>query len=227
MVNAAKFRRSFRAAPYASEAKRTMSVLENLPSLIDRPRRSRRTTPSRRGRHHHRRSRRPPELHRPPRTGNHEKGIGDGAAGDLTIVRPAAAAPPRRPEQVGRHRAAQPLARARQQRAWSTLTMSVLENLPSLIDRPRRSRRTTPSRRGRHHHRRSRQSVGSAPLAPRARVTTTRKVNAGQSPIALFPKPDRNQEQPPRPLIQAPMRAIKGPVFSGLKSSAPFLQPRF
>jgi hypothetical protein len=25
-----------------------------------------------------------------PRTGNHEKGIGDGAAGDLTIVRPAA-----------------------------------------------------------------------------------------------------------------------------------------
>jgi len=37
MVNAAKFRRSFRAAPYASEAKRTMSVLENLPSLIDRP----------------------------------------------------------------------------------------------------------------------------------------------------------------------------------------------
>src|SRR5580704_7901908 len=100
MVNAAKFRRSFRAAPYASEAKRTMSVLENLPSLIDRPRRSRRTTPSRRGRHHHRRSRRPPELHRPPRTGNHKKGIGDGAAGDLTIVRRAAAAPPRRPEPV-------------------------------------------------------------------------------------------------------------------------------
>ena len=42
MVNAAKFRRSFRAARDASEAKRTMSVLENLPSLIDRPRRSRR-----------------------------------------------------------------------------------------------------------------------------------------------------------------------------------------
>jgi hypothetical protein len=43
------------------------------------------------------------------------KRTGDGAAGDLTIVRPAAAAPPRRPEQVeqvGRHRAAQPLARA-------------------------------------------------------------------------------------------------------------------
>jgi len=38
----------------------------------------------------------------------------DGAAGDLTIVRLAAAAPPRRPEhveQVGRHRAAQARAR--------------------------------------------------------------------------------------------------------------------
>jgi hypothetical protein len=143
MVNAAKFRRSFRAAPYASEAKRTMSVLENLPSLIDRPRRSRRTTPSRRGRHHHRRSRRPPELHRPPRTGNHKKGIGDGAAGDLTIVRPAAAAPPRRPEQVeqvGRHRAAQPLARARQQRAWSTLPNSADRSEP----RPTRAKPSAP-----------------------------------------------------------------------------------
>jgi hypothetical protein len=48
---------------------------------------------------------------------------GDGAAGDLTIVRPAAAAPPRRPEQVeqlGRHHAAQPFARARGQRTRST-----------------------------------------------------------------------------------------------------------
>ena len=34
-----------------------------------------------------------------------KKGIGDGAAGDLTIVRPAAAAPPRRPEQVEMRRA--------------------------------------------------------------------------------------------------------------------------
>jgi len=33
--------------------------------------------------------------------------IGDGAAGDLTSVRPAAAAPPRRPEQVEQHRAAE------------------------------------------------------------------------------------------------------------------------
>jgi hypothetical protein len=67
--------------------------------------------------HHHRRSRRSPELHRRPEPNFHEKGIGDGAAGDLTIVRPAAAAPPRRPEQVeqvGRHRAAQPRARARE-----------------------------------------------------------------------------------------------------------------
>jgi transposase len=92
----------------------TMSVLENLPSVIDRPRRSRRAVAT------------APDQAKPtsssssvapitrapssPRTGNHEKGIG--AAGDLTIVRPAAAAPPRRPEQVGRHRAAQPRARA-------------------------------------------------------------------------------------------------------------------
>ena len=40
------------------------------------------------------------------------KRTGDGAAGDLTIVRPAAAAPPRRLEQVEPHRAAQPRARA-------------------------------------------------------------------------------------------------------------------
>jgi arylsulfatase A-like enzyme len=53
--------------------------------------------------------------------------FGKNHLGDLTIVRPAAAAPRRRPEQVeqvGRHRAAQPLARARQQRAWSTLHVS-------------------------------------------------------------------------------------------------------
>jgi hypothetical protein len=43
----------------------------------------------------------------PPRTGNHEKGIGDGAAGDLTIVRPAAAAPTKPIEQVEQHSAAQ------------------------------------------------------------------------------------------------------------------------
>jgi hypothetical protein len=93
----------------------------------------------------------------------HLKRTGDGAAGDLTIVRPAAAAPPRRPEQVeqvGRHRAAEPRARARGGSEYGELrTMSVLENLPSLIDRPRRSRRavaTTPTRRSRHHHRRSR-----------------------------------------------------------------------
>jgi len=36
----------------------------------------------------------------------------DGAAVDLTIVRPAAAAPPRRLEPVEQHRAAQPRARA-------------------------------------------------------------------------------------------------------------------
>jgi len=75
----------------------TMSVLENLPALIDRPRRSRRAVAT------------------APNRNITKKGIVAGAAGDLTIVRPAAAAPPRRPEQVeqvGRHRAAQPRARA-------------------------------------------------------------------------------------------------------------------
>ena len=55
-----------------------------------------------------------------PRICEHQSAKKNGAAGDLTSVRPAAAAPTRRPEQVeqiGRHRAAQPLARARQQRA--------------------------------------------------------------------------------------------------------------
>ena len=59
---------------------------------------------------------RPSSIVRPESANNNPlKRTGDGAAGDLTIVRPAAAAPPRRPEQVeqvGRHRAAQPLARA-------------------------------------------------------------------------------------------------------------------
>jgi hypothetical protein len=66
-----------------------MSVLENLPSLIDRPRSSRRavaTAPTRRSRHHHhRRSRRSPELQRRPDPEYHENEIGDGAAGDRTI----------------------------------------------------------------------------------------------------------------------------------------------
>src|SRR5580704_2178689 len=116
MVNAAKFRLSFGAAPHASEAKRTMSVLENLPSLIDRPRRSRR-------RHRPDQAKptssssvapitRAPSSATESANNNPLKRTGDGAAGDLTIVRPAAAAPPRRPEQVDRHRAAQPLARA-------------------------------------------------------------------------------------------------------------------
>src|ERR1700686_538312 len=40
-----------------------------------------------------------PEINKPK--------LGDGAAGDLAIVRPAAAAPPRRPEPVEQHRAAE------------------------------------------------------------------------------------------------------------------------
>ena len=51
----------------------------------------------------HRRSLRSPELQRRPEPEYHQKGIG--AAGDITIVRPAAAAPPRRPEQVELRRA--------------------------------------------------------------------------------------------------------------------------
>jgi len=45
--------------------------------------------------HHHQRSPQTPELHRSPETR-----FLDAAAVDLTIVRPAAAAPPRRLEQV-------------------------------------------------------------------------------------------------------------------------------
>jgi len=45
----------------------------------------------------------PPELHRRPESANNNPLKGNGAA-DLTIVRPAASAPPRRPELVGRHR---------------------------------------------------------------------------------------------------------------------------
>ena len=51
-----------------------------------------------------------PELHRRPEpesaNNNLLKRNGDGVAGDLTLVRPAAAASPRRPEQVEQHRAA-------------------------------------------------------------------------------------------------------------------------
>jgi hypothetical protein len=98
-----------------------MSVLEKLPSLIDLPRRSRRR--------HRPDQAKPPSssssvapITRAPSSApesannNSLKRRGDGAAGDLTIVRPAAAGPPRRPEQVeqvGRHRAAQPRACAR------------------------------------------------------------------------------------------------------------------
>ena len=96
-----------------------MSVLENLPSLIDRPRRSLPSPPPRPGEADIiivGRADRPSSIVRPESANNNPlKRTGDGAAGDLTIVRPAAAAPPRRPEQVeqvGRHRAAQPLARA-------------------------------------------------------------------------------------------------------------------
>ena len=59
---------------------------------------------ARRSRRHHHRSPRPPELHRRPEPEYHEKGIGDGAAGDLTSVRPAAAARPEQVEQQHHHR---------------------------------------------------------------------------------------------------------------------------
>ena len=74
-----------------------MSVLRKfLAIVVDDPVRRRRAG----ARRHHHRSPRPPELHRRPDPEYHEKGIGDGAAVDLTIVRPAAAAPPSRLEQV-------------------------------------------------------------------------------------------------------------------------------
>jgi hypothetical protein len=72
----------------------------------------------------------PPELHRRPESANNNPLKRTGAAGDLTIVRPAAAAPPRRPEQVGRHRPPN-LARARDpQRIWSTLAPPELHRRP-------------------------------------------------------------------------------------------------
>ncbi len=51
----------------------------------------------------------PPNWNLP--TTSRQKTTGDGAAGDLSIIRPAAAAPPRWIEQVEQHRAAQLRAR--------------------------------------------------------------------------------------------------------------------
>ena len=61
----------------------------------------------------------PPELHRCPESANNNPLKRTGTPGDLTIVRPAAAAPPRRPEQGRSASPAQPLARCldRQQQA--------------------------------------------------------------------------------------------------------------
>ena len=57
--------------------------------------------------------------------------FGKNHLGDLTIVRPAAAAPPRRPEQVEQIRRHRPL-RARE----GTLLPSVLQNLAIAVDDP-------------------------------------------------------------------------------------------
>ena len=73
-----------------------------------------------RGRHHRRRP--PLEHHRRPESianNNPLKRSGDGAAGDLTIARPAAAAPPRRPEQVGLRQSSLESARASRARVGS------------------------------------------------------------------------------------------------------------
>src|SRR5665811_668859 len=70
----------------------------SMPHLGDDP-----VAPPRPQQRPHRRSLRSPELQRRPEPEYHQKGIG--AAGDITIVRPAAAAPPRRPEQVELRRA--------------------------------------------------------------------------------------------------------------------------
>ena len=70
--------------------------------------------PTRRSRCHHR-SHRPSSIVAPNRnlqTKNPLKRTGAGAAGDLTIVRPAAAAPPGRPEQVGLRQSSLESARA-------------------------------------------------------------------------------------------------------------------
>jgi hypothetical protein len=105
--------------------------------IIDRPDRpSSIVAPSRKSRKRNRRRRRP--HHR--------------------IVRPAAAAPTRPIKQVE-----QPRARAWGQRRWSTLP-SVLQNLPSLIDRPRRSRR---------HHPDPAKPTSSSSVAPIARAPSS------------------------------------------------------
>jgi hypothetical protein len=77
----------------------------------------------------------PPELHRRPESANNNPLKRNGAAGDLTIVRvrPAAAAPPRRPEQVGRHRSPN-LARARDHSEYGQrCRVHLIAPLPSLI----------------------------------------------------------------------------------------------
>jgi hypothetical protein len=81
-----------------------LSVLQIFRSVVDDPVADCcPAAPARRPHHHHHLVRpRSPELHRSPEpesaNNNPLKRNGDGAAGDLTIVRPAVAAPPRRPE---------------------------------------------------------------------------------------------------------------------------------
>src|SRR6202030_2461190 len=96
-----------------------------------------------------RRSRRPPELHRPPRTGNHEKGIGDGAAGDLTIVRPAAAASRKRAEHGGRRRRHHP----DPARPTSSSSVAPTARAPSSTPNRKSRKRNRRRRRRRPHHR--------------------------------------------------------------------------
>jgi hypothetical protein len=124
-----------------------MSVLRNFaidcrlpPSSLRSPA----AAPTRQSRRHHR-SPRPPELHRRPEPEITKTEIG--AAGDLTIVRPAAAARLEQVEQVGRHRAA-PLSRARDN---NDSPLSVLQNLAIVVDDP-----VAGCDRRRHHGRRPR-----------------------------------------------------------------------
>jgi hypothetical protein len=72
--------------------------------------------------------------------------MGDGAAGDLTIVRPAAAAPPRRPEPVEQQRAAE--AKLRRARFFGTHAPRDKENHPAS---PKCRRESTPKIREREH----------------------------------------------------------------------------
>ena len=140
-----------------------LSVLQNLAIVGDDPvprcpRPAPAPSPARRPHHHHR-SPRSPDLHRRPEP----ESANNNFANKKCRRRPAAAAPPRRPVQVGLRQSAlesaPPRARAWGQREGVTLPpLSVLQNLAIVGDDPvprcpRPAPAPSPARRPHHHHR--------------------------------------------------------------------------